>query len=75
MRFLLYAGLALGIAVPAILRIQNPFIFIGAALLAWLPANIIFTTLIQFVHPPRITIYSSGFSDPLSLTQSKKDGP
>jgi hypothetical protein len=75
MRALLYAGLLLGFTVPAILQIQNPFIFIGLALLAWLPANIAFTTFLQFVYPPRITFYSSGFSDPLSLTHRKKDGP
>jgi hypothetical protein len=66
MRFLLYAGLVLGITVPAILRIQDPIVFIGVALLAWLPANIVFTTLLQFVRPPRITFYSSG-SQILSL--------
>ena len=74
-RFLFYAGLVLGWAVPAILRIGNPFLFIAVAVLAWVPAGMVFTTFLQFVYPPRITLYSSGFSDPLSLTHRKKDGP
>ncbi len=75
MRFLFYAGLVLGWAVPAILRIGNPFLFIAVGVLAWVPAGMAFTTFLQFVYPPRITFYSSDFSNPLSLTQNKKDDP
>jgi hypothetical protein len=73
MRFLFYAGLVVGWAVPAILRIGNPFLFIAVAVLAWVPAGMVVTTFLQFVYPPRIIVYSSDFSNPLSLTQSKKD--
>jgi len=73
MRFLFYAGLVLGWAVPAILQIGNPFLFIAVAVLAWVPAGMAFTTFLQYVYPPRITLYSSDFSNPLSLTQSNKD--
>src|SRR5437879_5000295 len=75
MLFLFYAGLVLGWAVPAILLIGNPFLFIAVGALAWVPAGMAFTTFLQFVYPPRITFYSSDFSNPLSLTQNKKDGP
>ena len=73
-RSLRYAGFLLAFAVPALLQIRDPLKFVGVGLLAWLPVVLILTTLMQFVRPPRITFYSSGFSDPLSLTRSKKDG-
>jgi hypothetical protein len=73
MRFLFYAGLVLGSAVPVILQIWNPLLFIAVAVLAWVPASMVFTTFLQFVYPPRITFYSSDFSNPLSLTQRKVD--
>jgi hypothetical protein len=72
MRFLRFVGFALAFAVPAILQIWDPLRFIGVALLAWVPVQLIFTTFMQFTQPPRITFYSSGSSDPLSLTHTKK---
>ncbi len=73
MRLLRYAGFLLAFLVPAIFQIRDPLRFFGVALLAWFPVQILFTTSMQFVRPPRITLYSSGFSDPLSLTGNKKD--
>lgn len=75
MRILRYAGFSLAFAVPAILQIRGPLKFVGAALLSWVPVELMLTTLMQFVRPPRIILYSSGFSDPLSLTQGKKGDP
>ena len=63
MRFLRYAGLLLAFAVPAILQIRDPLRFIGVALLAWFPVQVLFTTWLQFVHPPRITLYRSDSID------------
>src|SRR5260370_2230251 len=67
MRFLFYAGLVLGWAVPLILRIGNPFLFIAVGVLAWVPAGLVVTPLLPFVYPPRIPFSSSAFSTPLPL--------
>ncbi len=45
MRFLRYAGLVLALAVPAVLQIWDPLRFIGVALLAWFPVQVLLTTL------------------------------
>ncbi len=52
----------------------GPLRFIGVALLAWFPVQVLFTTWLQFVHPPRIILYASDSTD-LSLIHSKKDDP
>jgi len=58
-RFLRYAGFLFTFAVPAILQIRDPLRYVGVALLAWLPVVLLLTYLMQFVRPPRITIYCS----------------
>lgn len=74
MRFLRYAGFLLAFAVPVILQIRDPIKFIGIALLAWFPVQIAFTASLQFVYPPRITLYKfdTPFDGAVSLHLSRK---
>jgi hypothetical protein len=47
MRSLNVAGFALAFVLPAILQIQNPFKFVGVALLAWIPLVLLMTYLLN----------------------------
>ncbi len=72
MRFLRIAGLILSLAVPAVLRIQDPVAFIAVAVVSWLPVTFIFTTWMRNTFPPRIARFYPESSD-LSLTGGPRD--